>query len=109
MRRRRCSNPSCRAHSPRGGFGRRKDGRELTRCPRCRSAQASRAGTVGNRKANTAPADRDARALRVVERYAGFPLRDWRTPAARAWEHRTGHSLQRLWTHRMRTLAAREG
>lgn len=115
-------------------FGNRKDGRQNTRCPGCRAAQASSAGTVGHRKAVNEE-QRDMKALRVVERYLGYWLAKlegstgrsqpfswklWTTPAGRAFEEKFFRKKQlmfeELWTERMirlgrrweRMMAARE-
>lgn len=106
----RCQCTGCKKSFLAEEFGNRKDGRPNTRCPNCRAAQASSAGTIGHRKAVNEE-QRDMKALRVVERYVGLPWKEWTTPKGRALEEKffrkKGLMFEELWTERMIRLGSR--
>lgn len=97
----------CGALAPVGGFGARRDGRQNTRCASCRTRQATLGADGWNAHRVDREEPRDARALRVVERFCGLPYALWGSAAGRLWEVRRGVRLQELWTLRMVTLMGR--
>ena len=93
----------CGERLPQTAYGERADGQVHVRCPNCRRASATRASHAAWRP-ETPP---DEKALRVVERWCGFPYREWHLPPARAWALKRGVWLEDVWTHRMMTLRDR--